>query len=297
MNDLKHRELTLPILSVVLGLLCAAVRRWQLATAFEGEAELVKPFAPASMVLLALLILSAAALFLLTRQVRVCKQLRKDPAPALSARGSLPVMLVLVTAAFLSLIAAPLLVRSGLEARAAYEAAKTYYDGSIPPGSNGLLTLISAATALLACPGLLMAAKAAYRDLDRGRMGVLLPVLNCCVWLMDTYRSHAANPIQWSYAPMLLAIICGALFYLDWAGFHAMDAKPRRLLWLAGMTVVLSAAALAGNRRLGDAVLLTSQLLSAMALLWLLPHNLKHPPEPAQPSAPIQENPEVDPNE
>ena len=98
------------------------------------------------------------------------------------------------------------------------------------------------------------------------------------------------------------SIVLGMAFYMDFAGMSAGAARPRRLLWLAGMTAILSAASLASTlaelslatgaggslwcAELGDVLLLFSQTLAAAGVLWRLPPNLEsqpkyHPPRPA----------------
>ena len=108
-----------------------------------------------------------------------------------------------------------------------------------------------------------------------------LPGVAGCVWLMESFRAHAANPVLWDYAPLLLAIVCGMLFYMDFAGISAGAPRPRRLLWMAGMTLVLSAAALvsAVGNGWADALLLLSQMLGAAGVLWRLPPSLENLPK------------------
>ena len=97
---------------------------------------------------------------------------------------------------------------------------------------------------------------------------------------MESFRAHAANPVLWDYAPLLLAIVCGMLFYMDVAGISAGVCRPRRLLWMAGMTFILSAAALASAVGNGwaDVLLLLSQMLGAAGVLWRLPPSLESLP-------------------
>ena len=290
----SSRCLWLPV-TVLLAVLCAAARRWQLSTAFEGALQLPRSFAPASVVLTILLVVSAAALFLLTQRQPVARSLRQNPERALSAAGDSLFLAGLVVAAFLALVAAPLLFSHGMQLWQAYQAAKKY-GISVQGKDNGLLLLLAALTSLLAFAGLLLSAKAAYRNTS-GRMAVLLPAVNGCLWLMAIYRSNAPDPVQWNYSPLLLAIVCGMLFYLDCAGLSAGAAHPRRALWLAAMTVVLSAAALAGNWERGSALLLASQLVCALTFLWRVPENLIHPPEPAAEPAQAEEKLEEDTHE
>lgn len=294
MRQIKSgRSLWLTV-SILAGALCAAVRRWQLSTAFENEPHLSRPFAPASIVLTALLILSAVVLLLLARRQPVARSLRQNPGGIADAGGDTLFMGAMTAAAFLSLAAAPLLFNRGRQLRQVFEASKHY--GAVTGGNNGILTLIAAVSAILAFAGLLMAGRAAYRNTS-GQMALLLPTVSNCLWLMALYRENAANPVRWDYSPLLLAVVCGILFYLDWTGLAADVPHPRRTLWLAGMTVVLSAAALAGNWDGGSALLLGSQLVSALAFLWRVPENLIHPPEPAAEPAQAEEKLEEDTHE
>lgn len=282
----SSRGLWLPV-TAVLALLCAAARRWQLSTAFEGALQLPRRFAPASVILVILLIVSAAVLALLAQRQRTARALRRAPDLALSAAGDTLFLGALTASAFLTLAAVPMLASRGWQLWQTYQAARAH-GISAPGGDNGLLMLLAALTSLLALAGLLIAAKAAYRNTS-GRLAILLPAINGCLWLMATYRANAPDPVQWNYAPLLLAIVCGMLFYLEWAGLCAGAPHPRRALWLAAMTVVLSAAALAGKWDRGSALLLLSQLVSALAFLWRVPANLTHPPEPAAEPAQAEE--------
>lgn len=273
---------------MVGGALCALVRRWQLSSAFEGDLSLPRPMAAASVILVLLLLLCGAGLFLLCRRQPVARSLYRSGRPAAWAEGDIGFMAALVVAAFLALTAAPTLFNQGRQLWASYQLAKTH-GLTVPGGNNGVLAVLTAITSLLAFAGLLAGARSTYRGLHKGRMSIVLPAVNGCLWLMEIYRGSAADPVRWNYSPLLLAIVCGMLFYLEWAGLYAGAPAPRRTLWLAAMTVVLSAAALAGNWDLSSALLLLSQLAAALAFLWRVPTNLKHPPESVLEQAPAEE--------
>lgn len=289
MKETCTNRLIWPAAAALCGAFCAIVRRWQLSSAFEGELALPIPMAPATVALTALFILCAAALLLLALKWPAAPQLKQTPELALYAHNNAVFMGAMVAAAFLTLIAAPLLFRDGQQMWSTYQAAKAY-GGAIPGGNNGLLVLVTAVTSALSFIALLVTAKSAYRTTKKGRMGILMPAVNGCLWLMEIYRGHAANPVRWDYAPLLIAIVCGILMFLDWAGLYAGPGAPRRTLWLAGLTVVFSAAALAGGEwDLSSALLLTAQLIAALALLWCAPNNLRYPPELPAESAPAEE--------
>lgn len=278
MKQTKPDRLIWPVFALAAALLCSLVRLRQLFSAFEGPLELPIPFAPATVVLTVLLILCAAFFAWLARQQRVDRSLKESPAPLFYAPNDTVFMVALVAAAFLSLAAVPAMLRSGTLLWSTYQSVKAH-SGSVPGGNNGVLVLAAAATSALSFIGLLCAGKAISKGTPRGRLGLLMPAVNGCLWLMEFYRGHAANPVRWDYAPLLIAIVFGILFYLDWAGLSAGTFAPRRTLWLAAMTVIFSAVALMGDWDLGSALLLASQIIAALAMLWSVPNNLRYPPE------------------
>ena len=293
------------LISVGAAALAAALlRRWQLASAFEPDTGLATPGAQASVILVCLLLMAGAWLILLAMG-------RGGPDPArrwdmvFVTRGD-PVFPVLtVASAALAALAVPVLFVVGVDQFQLYQMAREA--GVQPPSNNGMLTLATAAGALLAALGLLQMGRDGLSPGRRGKGGfsAALPGVAGCVWLMESFRAHAANPVQWDYAPQLIAIVAGMGFYMDFAGMSAGAPRPRRLLWLAGMTVILSAAPLAtvlaelsarlavGGSLLaaetGDALLLLSQLLAAAGVLWRLPPYLEHSARPSPEEASIEE--------
>ena len=283
--------------SVVPALACALVRRWQMASAFEGELNLAIPGAPASVVLLCVLVISAVLLLLLAVRQREVRPPRGSSevrrAAGIPAKGDAVMLTLTVAGAFLALAAAPVLFMRGMELREQRQ--QLLAMGLERGGNNGLLMMAAAVTALLAFAGLFMAARARSRGgQDSGESMQMLCAVNGCLWLMEVYRGGASDPVLWNYAPLLLAIICGMLFYMDCAGLACGACHPRRTLWLAGMTVVLSAAAMAGKWELSNGLLLASQILAALAVLWRLPVNLEHPPVAEEPQVTEEEIQEED---
>lgn len=276
------------ITTLVLAILCIAARRWQLNTAFEGALRLPIPMAPATIVLLCLFVIAAAVLILLCRRQTVDQTLRQDSALALYANDEALFLGAILCAAFLTLVAAPALLRDGYQMWRTYQSVQ-FYGNKIPGGNNGMLIMVTAVSSALSFIALLVVAKLSFRSTTKGRLAILLPAINNCLWLMEVYRYYAADPVRWNYAPLLLAIVFGILFYLDWAGLYAGVFAPRRALWTAGMTVIFSAAALAGSWSFGSAMLLFSQLIAALAFLWCVPKNLRYPPEPVTEAAPAVE--------
>ncbi len=292
-------------------LAAAALRCWQLSSAFEPSG-LAAPGAQASVILVCVLFMTSAWFILLamyqplTKRPMTLGQAHRWDLVFLDAGDPVyPALAVL--AAFLALTAVPVLLPVGLAQWQHYRellaALKQGLDVQLP-SNNGMLTIATGVGALLSALGLLQMGRDGLRPGKRGRGGfsAALPGVAGCVWLMESFRAHAANPVRWDYAPQLLAIVCGMMFYMDFAGMSAGAARPRRLLWLAGMTAVLSALSMvtaaselsalsaAGlsvrSTQLGDLLLLLSQTLAAAGGLWRLPPNLENPPKPPNTSGP-----------
>lgn len=256
-------------------LVCAALRKWQLSSAFE-ESGLATRFAPASVILTCVLLMSAA--WFLTLALRADHGPNRRWDAAILDTGDLVYPVLMIAGAVLALAAAPLLTSSGLGQWKLYQAARAARAQGIDaqlPTNNGVLAFATAAGALLSALGLLQLGRDALHAGRRGRGGyaALIPGVAGCVWLMESFRAHAADPVRWDYAPLLLAIVGGMLLYLDLAGVAVGAARPRRLLWLAAMALPLSAAALvsaAAGRAWADVLLLCAQMLAAAGVLWRL---------------------------
>ena len=264
----------------------AALRRWQLGSAFEEGTGLPIPHAQASVILTCVLVMAAAWFMILAVHQPVSKHTSRWDLAFLDAGDPIyPILVVL--AAFLALAAVPFLLKAGVGQWITYQeavAAKKLNSSVQLPSNNGALTIATAVGALLSFLGLLQMGRDGLRPGRRSRGGfsAALPGMAGCIWLMESFRGHAANPVQWDYAPLLLAIVAGMLFYMDFAGISAGAARPRRLLWVAAMTLVMSAVALVAvlmEKALADLMLLLAQSLTAAAVLWRLPPNLEQPPK------------------
>lgn len=264
-----------PGLAVVLGGLGALVRRWQMSSAFEETLGLSQPGAPASLALIACFILVAAVFLLLARNTscRMKKERRMSRWDyVFAAEGDGVYLTLMVLAGLLTVLAVPFLFREAAQLIALRRATGE--------GDNGMLQLVLALAAIPAALSLVISARNACRMKGRGKENcvLLLPVVLGCIWLLEAYRANAADPTIWHYAPLLLAIAMGMLFFLDCAGLSFELGHARRMLWLAAMTVVSSAAALASMPGKAMMALLAGQLLAALAALWVAPANLAHPP-------------------
>ncbi len=297
--------------TLVLTAAAAGVRVWQESTAFEGQYGFPVRGATASVVLVCVLVIAGAALGILAARQPVVTPPRAQVRGrrwdmSFFAVGDVVFLALVWFAAFCSLAAVPLLFGRGRDLWRAYQLAKAM--NAWQGGDNGLLGMVTAVLALLAFLGLLQIGREGYRPGRRGRGGfwAALPACAGCGWLLGTYRNCAADPVLWDYVPLLLAVIAGMLLYTDWAGMSCAAARPRRTLWLAGMTVVCSWVALVSRPDTGTAMLLISQSAAALAALWRLPINLQNPPKvgsedklipaPSQETEMTSENKEEDPH-
>ena len=295
------------VCTAAAALTAAALRRWQLSSAFEEHTGLAIPGAQASVILTCVLVMAGAWFAILSLAGQPLPERVRWNQVFLSA-GDRVFPVLEIAAAFFAIAAAPVLFIVGVDQFQRYQDALAAHIQ--PPTDNGVLTLVTAGGAFLAALGLLQTGRDSLNPGQRGRGGfsITLPGVAGCVWLMESFRSHAANPVRWDYAPQLLAIVLGMAFYMDFAGMSAGAARPRRLLWMAGSTVVFTAVALvttaaelaarsdAGlpllSAQLGDLLLLLSQTLAAAGVLWRLPPSLDDP-GPDSPSVAAEPRPDL----
>lgn len=268
-----------PGLTLVLGGLGAFLRYWQLTTAFEETQGFHISGSPASLVLAAFLLLAAALFLLMAYQTSALPQEKKRISRwdfVFAAGKNMPYMAAMTLAGLLTLAAAPFLFQEAARLMAIRKATGD--------GDNGLLQVVLGLCVIPACMAAVVTARGAYRMNGRGKENgaLLLPALLSCLWLLEAYRANAANPVIWHYAPLLLAVAFGLLFHLDCAGLAFERGHARRMLWLAAMTVVASAVALASAPGKAMMLLLGGQMLTALAALWVAPANLRHPPAAEQ---------------
>ena len=304
-HSLSGRALWLAC-TAAAALAVAALRRWQLRSAFEEYTGLAIPGAPASVILTCALVIAGAWFVILALARPLSLRVRWDQVFLSAGDKAYPVLEI--AAALFAAAAVPVFFIVGVEQFQVYqEMLKAHLQ---PPTNNGMLTLATAGGAFRAALGLLQTGRDSLRPGRRGRGGfsAALPGVAGCVWLMESFRSHAANPVRWDYAPQLLAIVLGMAFYMDFAGMSAGAARPRRLLWMAGMAAVFSAVALVTTAaeltarsdaglplfcaQLGDLLLLLSQTLAAAGVLWRLPPSLDSP-GPDGPSGSAEPHPDL----
>lgn len=271
-----RKEVLLPAAAVVLGAGGFALRKWELATAFEPDTGLVIPGTPSTIALIVLSVVAALLALFLVRG-------KHYPFPggydeAFSASGDTLTVTALVLAAFL-------MVGSGLwDLYLHFVAREVVY--TIPRLAQAVLSMVSAGAVFY------LAAKR-YRGQSVGKypMGVLAPGYTFCVWLAAAYQSRAADPVVQDYIYELLAIICALLATYYVASFaFSKKKKVTSTLFFAFMAVYFTLTTLADSHDGPTMLLYGGALLYALATSYCLLRSEGQPhPDPVP-----QEEPPVE---
>lgn len=261
-----------------------ALRRWQLATGFEGETGLAIPGAPAAMAVAGCSAVVVLGLLILCRRGE--KTLSWETAFAAGRQNSLAVTAMVLGAMLL-------LASGGVE--------------MVTRSINGVFTVegstrFARATALVlstlrillgigALPCVFLWARAVFRG-EGGQecLSVLEPCVLYCVWLISTYQDRSADPVVQDYLYEVLAIVTALLGLYFIAGHAFNNGKPRRAVFFCLAGAYFSLVTLADGHMLADT------FRHLFAVLYLTAHAvliLNHPPveeAPAEAETEADEN-------
>lgn len=249
------KHILIPAIALAGGGVGLALRRWELATAFEPDTGLLIPSAPATTALVVWSALVILALALLLRKVeKPCDSFEQ----AFPAVGNF----LYITAAALS--AFLLLFSAGAEL-VTYPTAGTVTSLTM---LGRVLPPLRIALSALGFVGVLMFGKSLYRATGNGKDSLPLLVL-CflfCVWLIADYQSRSADPVTMNFIYELLAIITGLLGLYSLATCSFVEVHPRRTAFWGLLAAYFSLVTLA------DAHTLSDTLRFAFAILFLTTH-------------------------
>lgn len=247
-----RRPVLIPLSAVVAGLIGLVLRRWELATGFEPETGLAIFPQPASLTLLALSILSAAAFALLCKST--AGKLKADYDR--SFRCQSPVYLAVVVVAAVLMLAASVI---GLKEFVSRE--------------NTVLTRLLLSILLFFGAGsMALAGWNNYRGLEKGKYSFTLLVLpyTCCLWLVVSYQLRAADPVVLGYLYSLLAVISAVLALYHMAGFSFERSKLFRFSFFALLAIYLGIVSLAGEGDLFTCLITLSVILYLLVSVFVL---------------------------
>lgn len=278
-----RKEILLPALAVGGGAAGFFLRRWELNTAFEADTGLHIPGAPASVVLICILVALAVAFALLSLDRR-----RAAPGGYTGAFGAVgnTVWAVVMTAGALLLLCGAVLDLLGLPevyAEAVIDAQVTHTN----PFFAILARLLLGALALLSFPAVLLTVKRGYRGGDEERYSgaLLFPAYTCCVWLIEAYQLRASDPVVLDYIYELLAIMAAMLALYFIAGFSFGKGKSVPASVFSALAVALSLTTMADDHPIYVRLLYGFVILYLTAHLAALHHNLHLRPTRAERNA------------
>lgn len=244
--DSMKKNILLPGAAIAAGAVGFALRKWELATAFEPDTGLAISGAPAAYVLAAWSALVVIALIFLCRGEK--ESLPYDQ--AFRAEGCSAYITASVLSGFLLLIGAgvevmtyPVLIQT---ARAE--------SGS---GFSRLALVLPLLRILLCILGflcVLLISANLYRGRGKGKEH--LPLLGLCVlfcvWLISDYQSRAVDPVVLDYVYEIFAICASLLGLYEMATYSFQTGKPRRTIVLMLLGAYFSLVTLADRHSFAD---------------------------------------------
>lgn len=268
-----RKNVLLPGAALLAGIAGFVLRKWELATAFEPDTNLPIFGAPATLVLIAWSVLTAAVLILLTRRGREDRSFDET----FSADGSPLYLTASVVSAFLLLASAgaevvtyPLTIQNVLP---------------VEEGGSRLALLLPGLRIGLCMLGFLCVlaiSQNLYRTRGKGResLALLGLCLLFCVWLISDYQGRAADPVILDYVYEIFAIITGLLGIYFITGYSFQTGKPWRTAVLCLLGAYFSLVTLADRHSLADIFryAFTVLFLTSHAVLLLREHPAGEPP-------------------
>ena len=279
---MKH--ILLPLIALFSGAAGFALRRWQLAVAYNAETELFLSGAVPTMALLLLLAVTLVVIFVLIQG----GEAHHDFLPAFRAPSTMH-MTALTMAAFLFLGSGVLGMLEGMQQLNLWRSAPGAYVLTYPAAL--LLCSVLCFPAGLAC---LTLGKGIYRETlsHSASFMACFPPLAGLVWLFATHLNHGTDPVLMRYGFSLAAAVFLTLAHYYVAGFFFDLCHTRRALFFSLSGVSLGLTALADLSGYYVMALTAAFVLSALTWSCALLRNVYGPPWPER--MPIGANEEED---
>ncbi len=229
-----RKDVFLPILALAGGCAGFALRYWQLATALDEQTMLFRSGSPATLALIALLVVLAAIFLALVRGGASLA----DYTEAFYCPSS-GYMTFMAAGGFLMFAAAGLGVLETLSQFRLWQAGIV-----LTPPMMLMLTAVMAVPAGLAA---LLLGKGNYRACLPATHPLLaaLPAYTLLPWIVSLYQTHSRQPETMFFVFTLLGVICAELGFYFAACFAFGRPNPKVCLLTSLMAVVLLMTALA----------------------------------------------------
>lgn len=257
------KNVYLPGLALLSGILGLGLRLWQRRVSFDPETLLFLSGCPAPALLLALTAVVAAVLLVSLRR----ESPPKTAAEVLACPSTL-YMTLMAAGALLMLVGGALSVQEGL-----YQLTVWRVDPAAEPVTYPIALLLCALFSFLSGPALLMLGRESYRGpitQKAGPWSLAQPAAGLA-WLFATHLKHGTDPVLMDYGPALAAVAFLMLGSYELAALRYAHPHPRRGLFCCLMSVYLGLLSLGDSlepfRLALAAAFLLSNLAGAMALL------------------------------
>lgn len=259
-----RKEIVLPAAAAAGGAAGFALRKWELAAAFEPGTGLPISGTPATAVLIVLSAAVAAVLLILCLSKPYAFSGGYDA--AFASKGNTLYAAASVLSAFLLLIAALLMVWLFLR------------------HENTMLTrLILALLCAVSFACILFTAKNNLRGASAGKysLPLLMPAYMACMWLVVAYQARAADPVILDYVYELFAIMACLLGLYFTAGFSFERPKVRQASFFSLLGVYFSIVTLADAHDPALLVLYLFAIIYLFSNTVLMLYNVRvNPPAP-----------------
>ena len=249
-----RKDVFLPLLALLGGGAGFALRRWQMAAAYEEQTRLFRSGEPSTLALMALLVVMAALFLVLTRG----GLLPGSYAQAFYCPSS--GYMVLMTAGGLLLFVAGVLgLLEGKEQLALWQS-----------GGSPALPVMLLLTAVLALPAgfaALTLGKGNYQSVlaDNHPLLAALPAYALLPWIVSLYQDNSRQPELMLFMFTLLAVIFAELGFYSAACFAFGQPRPKLCLTTSLMAVVLLLTSLADKPSMFYAVMSLGCVLLLLA--------------------------------
>lgn len=269
-----RKDIVIPLLALAGGGAGFALRRWQLASAFQPETGLFTRGASATTALLVLCGLVLGGLLLLLFQGEHHKPQDFFAAFGCPQSGQ---MAVLAAAGLLLMLSGLFGLREGFARLALLRGGLANFSAAYPAA-----TLVCALLCLPAGGGLLLLGQAACRREVSAAAGRLasFPALAALVWLFSTHLAHGSEPVLMRYGFTLAASGLLMLAHYGAAGFLFDKPMPRLTAFCGLSGAALGLVSLADGPDLFTSAMTLALSLSALALVRVLLRGMFGPPWP-----------------
>lgn len=261
----KHKKMT--VVTAAAAVLAVALRLWQRLTGFEEGTELAVSGHPAGICLPVVLVLTAAALVWLARELP--GEWEQRPFLQVFGTGVSTRLMPVVMGVFLMAGSGLMQILFALAGNGMYYALQG--DGmlaliqmsEVSPSETLLVGLTAVVSGVCLFPAAVACRRATEEEGVNG-VWLLIPVIAMVVRLVLLYRVHSVNPVLQAYYVELLAVVCTAVAIYQLAGFVFGQGAPRWYSISSGLAVVLCAAAMADGQDLPGVLFYAGCVLSVL---------------------------------